>query len=57
VNKTDIDLGINEGVLAKLRKRLAIDYLDLNTCVAHSFALVGAQAAYVLEKGNICFLY
>ncbi|CAF3501980.1 unnamed protein product [Rotaria sp. Silwood1] len=38
--------GANEGVIAKLRNQLSIDYLELNTCVAHSFALVGSQASY-----------
>ncbi|CAF5131206.1 unnamed protein product, partial [Rotaria sp. Silwood1] len=37
--------GANEGVIAKLRNQLSIDYLELNTCVAHSFALVGSQAS------------
>ena len=57
-NKVDINLGINEGVLVKLlRNNLAIDYFDLNVCVAHSFALVGSQASYISQKGNICFVY
>ncbi|CAF3470297.1 unnamed protein product [Rotaria sp. Silwood1] len=44
--------GANEGVIAKLRNQLSIDYLELNTCVAHSFALVGSQASYNSKTRN-----
>ncbi|CAF1015489.1 unnamed protein product [Rotaria sordida] len=36
--------GIHNGVAAKLKKKYGIDYLELNTCAAHSFALVGSHA-------------
>ncbi|CAF2091660.1 unnamed protein product [Rotaria magnacalcarata] len=44
--------GINHGVIAKLRNELGIDYLELNTCVAHSFALAGSQASYKSKISN-----
>jgi hypothetical protein len=37
-------LGVHNGVAAKLGKKYGIDYLELNTCAAHSFALVGSHA-------------
>ncbi|CAF2094261.1 unnamed protein product [Rotaria magnacalcarata] len=39
-------IGVNEGVIAKLRNHLGTDCLESNTCAAHSFALVGSQASY-----------
>ncbi len=36
--------GVHNGVAAKLKKKYGIDYLELNTCAAHSFALVGSYA-------------
>lgn len=37
-------IGINNRVAAKLRRIYGIDYLELNTCAAHTYALVGSQA-------------
>jgi hypothetical protein len=57
-NIVEIILGIHEGVIAKLRKYLATDCLELNACVAHSFALVGSQSAYIPKMQSIhCFLH
>jgi hypothetical protein len=42
-------IGVHEGVAAKLRKNHGIPYLELNTCVAHSYALVGKQAGQYLN--------
>lgn len=50
-------LGMNQGVIAKLHNELAIDYLELSTCVAHSFVLVGVQACYKSKISNIFFCY
>jgi hypothetical protein len=36
--------GVHNGVAAKLKKKYGIDYLELNTCAAHTFALVGSYA-------------
>ncbi|CAF3395302.1 unnamed protein product [Rotaria socialis] len=36
--------GVNNGVVAKLREEYDIDFVELNTCAAHSFALVGSHA-------------
>ncbi|CAF3984796.1 unnamed protein product, partial [Adineta steineri] len=44
--------GIHEGVIAKLRRYLCIDWLEINGCVAHSFALVGKQASYEPKTAN-----
>ncbi|CAF2991799.1 unnamed protein product [Rotaria sp. Silwood2] len=41
--------GVHEGVIAKLRHRIGTDCLELNRCVAHSFALVGSHASYELK--------
>ena len=46
----DQNLGVNEGVIAKLRQLLKTDFLVNNTCVVHSFALAGAAAAYHQKK-------
>lgn len=48
-------LGVNEGVVAKLRRLLKIDHLELNTCAAHSFCLVGNQASYSVEPSKFSF--
>jgi hypothetical protein len=48
-----IILGIHEGVIARLRDYLDSDYLELNTCVAHSFALVGSQSCYLPKTQSI----
>ncbi|CAF3493434.1 unnamed protein product [Rotaria socialis] len=37
-------IGVNNGVVAKLREEYDIDFVELNTCAAHSFALVGSHA-------------
>lgn len=48
--------GQNEGVTAKLRNYLATDCLELNTCAAHSFVLVGSQSTYISKAQSIfCF--
>jgi hypothetical protein len=39
-------LGVDEGVIAQLRRYLKSGFLENNTCVAHSFALAGSGAAY-----------
>ncbi|CAF1648070.1 unnamed protein product [Adineta ricciae] len=45
--------GIHNGVAAKLKKKYGIDYLELNTCAAHSFALVGSHAGKeLIEDGT-----
>ncbi len=36
--------GIHNGVAAKLKQKYGIDYLELNSYAAHSFALVGSHA-------------
>ncbi|CAF4512893.1 unnamed protein product, partial [Rotaria sp. Silwood2] len=43
------DKSVHEGIIAKLRYRIATDCLELNRCVAHSFALVGSHASYELK--------
>ncbi|CAF1348456.1 unnamed protein product [Adineta ricciae] len=50
--------GKHESVIAKLRSYLATDFLELNTCVAHSFALVGSQSAYIpkIQNGKQIFI-
>ena len=42
-------IGIHDGVAAKLRKKYGISYLELNTCVAHSYALVGKHAGQYID--------
>ncbi|CAF1376387.1 unnamed protein product [Adineta ricciae] len=42
--------GINNGVVTKLKQDLDLDFVELNTCVAHSFALVGSQAGYMKNE-------
>jgi hypothetical protein len=42
-----IILGVNNGVVAKLKRDLGLDFIELNTCAAHSFALVGSQAGFI----------
>jgi len=44
-------IGVHEGVAAKLRKNHDIPCLELNTCSAHSYALVGKQAGQYLDGG------
>jgi len=39
--------------VAKLRRCLGTDCLESNTCVAHSFCLVGSQASYKIDPGEI----
>lgn len=57
-NIVKIFLGKHEGVIAKLRKYLSTDCLELNTCVAHSFALVGSQSSYIPKMQSIrCVLH
>ncbi|CAF4981731.1 unnamed protein product, partial [Rotaria sp. Silwood1] len=41
--------GINEGVVAKLRRHFQIDWLETNTCAAHSFCLVGNRASWTID--------
>ncbi|CAF1341874.1 unnamed protein product, partial [Rotaria sordida] len=41
--------GINEGVVAKLRRHFQIDWLETNTCAAHSFCLVGNRASWTTD--------
>ncbi|CAF1608473.1 unnamed protein product, partial [Didymodactylos carnosus] len=41
--------GVHEGVAAQLRKKYKINYLELNTCAAHSFALVGSHAGQYVD--------
>ncbi|CAF0838331.1 unnamed protein product [Rotaria sordida] len=40
-------VGINNGVIAKLKRDFGIEFVELNTCVAHTFALVGNQAGFI----------
>jgi hypothetical protein len=40
-------LGVNNGVVAKLKRDLDLDFIELNPCTAHSFALVGSQAGFI----------
>ena len=42
-------LGVHEGVVAKLKQRYSIEYIESSPCMAHSFALVGSQAAYIAK--------
>ncbi|CAM4973028.1 unnamed protein product [Rotaria socialis] len=42
--------GVNNGVVAKLREEYDIDFVELNTCAAHSFALVGSHAGIDKQK-------
>ncbi|CAF3165477.1 unnamed protein product [Rotaria sp. Silwood2] len=46
--------GIHEGVIAKLKQLFSIEYIESSPCMAHSFALVGSQAAYTskAQKGQ-----
>ncbi|CAF4969970.1 unnamed protein product [Rotaria sp. Silwood1] len=43
--------GVHEGVVAKIRREFACDWLELNPCAAHTFSLVGSQSllAYLQE--------
>ncbi|CAF3532023.1 unnamed protein product [Rotaria socialis] len=43
-------IGVNNGVVAKLREEYDIDFVELNTCAAHSFALVGSHAGIDKQK-------
>lgn len=45
-------IGINNGVVAKLKREFRLAFVELNTCVAHSFALVGYQAGLTREGMN-----
>ncbi|CAF2095919.1 unnamed protein product [Rotaria magnacalcarata] len=47
--------GIHNGVAAKLRKHHDMPCLELNTCVTHSYALVGKQAGQYID-GNQALL-
>ncbi|CAF1394728.1 unnamed protein product [Adineta ricciae] len=38
--------GVNEGVVAKLRRHFDCEWLESNSCAAHTFNLVGSQACY-----------
>ncbi|CAF4004026.1 unnamed protein product [Rotaria sp. Silwood2] len=44
--------GIHEGVVAKLRRRFRIDWLESNTCAAHSFNLVGNGASWTIDPNT-----
>jgi hypothetical protein len=48
---------VNNGVVAKLKRDLDLDFIELNTCAAHSFALVGSQAAFVKSGMYIIGFY
>ena len=41
--------GIHDGVAAKLRKNHGMPCLELNTCVAHRYALVGKHEGQYLD--------
>jgi len=43
-------IGIHDGVAAKLRKNHDMPCLELNTCTAHSYALVGKQSEQYLDS-------
>ncbi|CAM4903492.1 unnamed protein product [Rotaria socialis] len=46
--------GIHDGVAAKLKKQYDMPCLELSTCVAHSYALVGKQSGqYLDDDGKI----
>ena len=48
---------VREGVLAKIRRDFACNWLELNSCVAHSFSLVGNYASYKTKTHRIyCFV-
>lgn len=49
-------LGVHEGVVAKLKQRYSIEYIESSPCMAHSFALVGSQAAYTSKARSTCFM-
>ncbi len=49
-------LGIHEGVVAKVKQRYSIEYIESSPCMAHSFALVGSQAAYTSKAQSTCFV-
>ncbi|CAF4592265.1 unnamed protein product [Rotaria sp. Silwood2] len=42
--------GVHDGVAAKLKKYHHMPCLELNTCVAHSYALVGKQSGQYLDS-------
>jgi len=42
-------LGVHDGVAAKLRRDHDMPCLELNTCAAHSYALVGKHAGQCLD--------
>ncbi|CAF2551925.1 unnamed protein product [Rotaria sp. Silwood2] len=44
--------GVNNGVVAILKRDYDLDFVELNTCVAHSFALVGNQAGFIKEDDD-----
>ncbi len=43
-------IGIHDGVAAKLRKNHDMPCLELNTCAAPSYALVGKQSGQYLDS-------
>lgn len=47
--------GIHDGVAAKLRKNHGMPCLELSTCVAHTYALVGKHAGQYLD-GKLCYM-
>ncbi|CAF0982909.1 unnamed protein product [Rotaria sp. Silwood1] len=45
-------VGVNNGVVAKLKRDYDLDFVELNTCIAHSFALVGKQAGFIKDDDH-----
>ncbi|CAF1116382.1 unnamed protein product, partial [Rotaria magnacalcarata] len=44
--------GVNNGVVEKLRQKLDANWIESSPCAAHTFSLVGSQAAYTLTDDN-----
>ena len=46
-------VGVHNGVVEKLRQKLNAKWIESSPCAAHTFSLVGSQAAYTLT-GKHC---
>ncbi|CAF1919155.1 unnamed protein product [Rotaria magnacalcarata] len=44
--------GVHNGVVEKLRQKFDAEWIQGSPCAAHTFALVGSQAAYTLTDDN-----
>ena len=52
-----MSLGVHDGVAAKLKKHYGMACLELNTCVAHTYALVGKHAGQYLDSKQISLAF